>query len=67
MATDASSPPRSVLDWGPHLWNRVLFPGEADTRTRVRPLSLAECFVDDGQLSVEPPPATSKVRVANDN
>ena len=40
MATDASSPSRSVLDWGPHLWTRVLFPGEADTRTRVRPLSL---------------------------
>ena len=40
MATDASSLPRSALGWGPHLWNRVLFPGEADTRTRVRPLSL---------------------------
>ena len=39
MTTDAS-PPRSVLGWGPHLWNRVLFPGAADTRTRVRPLSL---------------------------
>ena len=40
MATDATPLPRSVLGWGPHLWNRVLFPGDADTRTRVRPLSL---------------------------
>ncbi len=40
MATDATPFPRSALGWAPHLWNRVLFPGDADTRTRVRPLSL---------------------------
>ena len=32
--------PRSPIGWIPHLWNRVLFPGDADTRARVRPLSL---------------------------
>ncbi len=35
-----TSLPRTALGWGTHLWNRVLFPGEADDRTRVRPLSL---------------------------
>ena len=40
MTMDAAPLPRSVLAWGPHLWNHVLFPGPADTRTRIRPLSL---------------------------
>ncbi len=32
--------PRSVPGWLPYLWRRVLFPGAADTGTRVRLLSL---------------------------
>src|SRR4051812_37022741 len=40
MATDAHPLPRSVLGWGPHLWNRVLFPGTADGNTRIHALSL---------------------------
>ncbi len=33
-------PPLSPLGWLPHLWRTVLFPGAADARTAVRPLSL---------------------------
>ena len=38
--TDEPSRPASALSWLPHLWRTVLFPGAADTRTGVRPLSL---------------------------
>ena len=32
--------PASALGWLPHLWRTVLFPGAADTRTAIKPLSL---------------------------
>ncbi len=32
--------PRTLLEWVPFLWNRVLFPGTPDSQTRVRPIAM---------------------------
>jgi 4-amino-4-deoxy-L-arabinose transferase-like glycosyltransferase len=32
--------PRGVVSWLPYLWSRVLFPGQANADSRIRPLSL---------------------------